>query len=245
MKEYLKKHHLFFSLGFFVLLFLAGTLIFNSFWSGKPFPSWATEHNDIKDYATVYISLLSFLGTIYAASLVIYAYDGWKEQHNTQLETDYKKDILRVTRKIAPLENKYSTILSSYQLYQGDETKTLPISIKIEEVYKLVELSNELICMLQELYLISSDIRFKRLKDHYFQYAQDYPTLLSFLHHWIKQEDAAERKRVILETLEQKIEITYIDINNDDSVDKSINAHLIKGLQQTQIIKFISESLKI
>ncbi|MCJ8163138.1 hypothetical protein [Acinetobacter zhairhuonensis] len=100
MNKYLKDHYLIFSLGFFFLLFLSGTLIFNSFWSGVPFPSFATTHNVRKDYISTYIALLSFLGTLYGAALVIYAYGGWKEQSNHETKKVFSIELLKIFLQI-------------------------------------------------------------------------------------------------------------------------------------------------
>lgn len=97
LKKYLrnlaKSHLLIFAFGFLGLLILAGTIIINVFWSGCVTPPLAQDNITIKDYMTLYLSMLGVVATLFASFVVIYAYDVWKEQHNTTLLAEESKII--------------------------------------------------------------------------------------------------------------------------------------------------------
>ncbi|HCA5336770.1 TPA: hypothetical protein MW296_001448 [Acinetobacter baumannii] len=86
LKKYLrnlaKSHLLIFAFGFLGLLILTGTIIINVFWSGCVTPPLAQDNATIKEYMTLYLSMLGVVATLFASFVVIYAYDNWKEQHN-------------------------------------------------------------------------------------------------------------------------------------------------------------------
>lgn len=247
MKNYLKEHHLIFGSVFFALLFLGVTLIFNAFWSGHPFPSWATKHRDIQDYATVYISLLAFLGTIYTASLVLYAYDGWKEQHNADIETEYKKEVLRVTRKIRPLEHKYNRMLGNYYTYKGNPEFVFPIKINMEEATELVDNSNDLIGLLNELYLLKNDFIYNDLYKRYYEHVCLYPSVLARINYIITVDDPEipNKNDAILEILGTQFKYEYVSKSGAIFNHSCKYAHLFSGLDSIMITEKIIEKLKI
>ncbi|MDC4532290.1 hypothetical protein OHV54_05055 [Acinetobacter baumannii] len=123
LKRYLrniaKNHLLIFAFGFLVLLLLVGTVIINVFWSGSVRPSFANDNTTIKDYMTLYLSMLGVVATLYASFVVIYAYDAWKEQKNFDTDVEllkqcdenlcrFKNDMDRICKKIIYIHNAYN-----------------------------------------------------------------------------------------------------------------------------------------
>ncbi|MCB2302127.1 hypothetical protein LGR50_05230, partial [Acinetobacter baumannii] len=100
MKLLVKNHLLVFAFGFLGLLILAGTIIINVFWSGCVKPPLAQDNATIKDYMTLYLSMLGVVATLYASFVVIYAYDAWKEQHNKSTLAELSRNIYNTINEL-------------------------------------------------------------------------------------------------------------------------------------------------
>lgn len=152
MKLLVKNHLLVFAFGFLGLLIFASTVIFNVFWSGHVAPPFAQDNTTIKDYMTLYLSMLGVVATLYASFVVIYAYDAWKEQHNKSTLAELSRNIYNTINelnllafyfrghihKIDESKDEYKElILKSDYLY--DQLKLLSNLIKSEELQKLNE----------------------------------------------------------------------------------------------------------
>ncbi|MBO1280985.1 hypothetical protein [Acinetobacter nosocomialis] len=129
LKSYLrnlaKNHLLIFAFGFLGLLLLVGTVIINVFWSGCVTPSFANDNTTIKDYMTLYLSMLGVVATLYASFVVIYAYDAWKEQKNFETDVEllkecdenlcrFQNEIDFVCKKIIGIHDIYNSSKSYY-----------------------------------------------------------------------------------------------------------------------------------
>ncbi|MCU4502045.1 hypothetical protein KTI78_02580 [Acinetobacter sp. WU_MDCI_Abxe161] len=93
LRNLAKNHLIIFAFGFLGLLILAGTIIINVFWGGCVRLPLAQDNATIKDYMTLYLSMLSVVATLFASFVVIYAYDIWKEQHNKTVLAEEAKII--------------------------------------------------------------------------------------------------------------------------------------------------------
>lgn len=97
----ISKYHLYiFAAGMPALLLLAGTVIINVFWSGIPFPPLAQKNDIIKDYMTLYIAMLGVAATLYGSFVVMYAYGGWKKQHNKAIEAERTMELINQIKSL-------------------------------------------------------------------------------------------------------------------------------------------------
>ncbi|HAV6161616.1 TPA: hypothetical protein JI309_10500, partial [Acinetobacter baumannii] len=88
----------------------------------------------LKDTWSIVGSIFGGITTLAAAYIAYYLYDDWRKPHNINIETDYKKEILKVIRKIIPMENKYHSLISNYHLYPDNPERNLPIQINTNEL---------------------------------------------------------------------------------------------------------------
>lgn len=118
MYKYIKKHLIVFAFFILILLILLGTLIINFYWGGSIFLAKSTKFDTIKDYMGIYISMLSFVSTIFASLVVIFAYDAWKEQKNYDSDSNLlniaEDNLLKFNSEIDPICKK---IIQIYQRY--------------------------------------------------------------------------------------------------------------------------------
>lgn len=97
----ISKYHLYiFAIGMPILLISAGTIIINVFWSGTVTPPVAVKNDVVKDYMTIYIAMLGVVATMYGSFVVIYAYGGWKEQHNKLVHSDRTLELINHLKKL-------------------------------------------------------------------------------------------------------------------------------------------------
>ncbi len=121
-------------LGFlaFLLIMAFLTIIFNWFWSGLgtdpthyfrlPFTK---NENEFKDYATLYVALLSFGASLFAGLVVFLVFTDWKDQHNKNIESSYYSEILSQVRTISNCIHEIKLVIdelgnnteSNYQIY--------------------------------------------------------------------------------------------------------------------------------
>jgi len=134
-------------LGFlaFLLIMIFLTIIFNWFWSGLgadptnhvrlPF---TTNENEFKDYATLYIALLSFGASLFAGLVVFLVFTDWKDQHNTEIENGYIQKILEELRKLTEIHEHLGEIFEDFyndnkdilEVSETNEFEKYPVHIK-------------------------------------------------------------------------------------------------------------------
>lgn len=101
----------------FIVIILLLTLIFNWFWSGlgddpsryKILPL-TNDLNDFKDYASLYIPLISFGATIFAGFVVFLVFNDWKVQHNQNIDSKYYDQALESFKNISITVRKFKTL---------------------------------------------------------------------------------------------------------------------------------------
>lgn len=89
-----------------ILVFL--TAIFNWFWTGtgvyKTRTFYAPFTNDFKefqDYATLYIALIAFGASMFAALAVFLVFNDWKDQYNQSIDSKYYDNALEAFKDIS------------------------------------------------------------------------------------------------------------------------------------------------
>lgn len=185
-------------------------------------------------------SIFGGMTTLAAAYIASKLYDDWRNPHNLNIETEHKKDILKIIRKIKPLEYKYDRLLSNHFIYKCAPDRTFPISLNDDELSQLTEYINELLSLLDELHLITKDVKIKNLLDHYYNYAQLYNYILVRSNFLYSQEDKSE----LIEFLRTNLKFDFIDIENKNWSSSTLYAYAFKGIENSKIRKYISESLK-
>lgn len=128
-----------------IILFL--TIIFNWFWTGLGddpthyyFPSITKVEQEFKDYATLYIALLSFGATLFAGLAVFLVFNDWKEQHNQSVDSKYYEKALDSFKSLS------STVRNFKVLY--DEIRYINISHNADATFfkdKYTVVKNELV----------------------------------------------------------------------------------------------------
>lgn len=110
-------------LGLLALLIMIAslTMIFNWFWSGLgtnpthyfrlPF---TTDENEFKDYATLYIALLSFGASLFAGLVVFLVFTDWKDQHNKNIESSYYNEALIKLKNISTCINNIKSLVDEF-----------------------------------------------------------------------------------------------------------------------------------
>ena len=158
------------------LLFLVLLFIFSFTWIVFDFQK---SLSSIKDSWAIVASVFGGFATLTAAYIAYSLYDDWKKPHNLNIESEHKKEVLRVIRKIIPLEYKYDRLISNHFIYHDQPDRTIPINITNEDLNELTSYINELLGLLEELFFITQDKNITDLKNHYYHYAQLYTYILS------------------------------------------------------------------
>ncbi|MDV7386071.1 hypothetical protein R4446_00120 [Acinetobacter baumannii] len=179
LKNYLrnlaKDHLLVFAFGFLILLVVVGTVIINIFWGGFFWLPLAKDNTTIKDYMTLYLSMLSVIATLYASFVVIYAYDAWKDQKNfdTNLAIlkaaeenlhHFKKNINKVSLTIIKIydtyvnENEHYIANSLYREPIESESKHLDDFYMYFEKYIDYNFDDQLMNLLNDYYSLAQEI---------------------------------------------------------------------------------------
>lgn len=156
----------------FLAIIFFSTAIFNWFWTGTGnskvryfYAPFTNDFNEFKDYATLYISLLSCCATIFAGLVVFLVFNDWKDQHNKTVIAEEAKsllisindDIEVITSISGTLRNKDRDIFF-HEIYDDELSKRIKrIS---ENNYKIS--SKALI-----LYELSEDEELKEIRDKY------------------------------------------------------------------------------
>ncbi|EEY78880.1 hypothetical protein HMPREF0012_01749 [Acinetobacter calcoaceticus RUH2202] len=197
--------------------------------------------SSLKDTWSIVGSVFGGITTLAAAYIAYYLYDDWSKPHNLSIETEHKKDILKIIRKILPLEHKYDGLISKYLLYPDQPDRTIPIEINESELNEFINNINELLGLLNELYFITKDENIKNLTSKYFSYAQLYHFILSKSEFFYKNGS----KEDLLKFLRLKLDFDFIDLDGQKWTTHTTYGFAIRGLDQVDLRKYISENLKI
>lgn len=160
-------------LGFlaFIGIILFSTAIFNWFWTGTGesssrsfYAPFTNDFNEFKEYAALYIALLSCCATAFAGFAVFLVFNDWKDQHNKTVIAEEAKslliaindDIEVITSISGTLRNKNRSLLV-HEIYDEIATRTKKIN---ENNYKIS--SKALV-----LYELNDDEKLKEIRDKY------------------------------------------------------------------------------
>jgi hypothetical protein len=218
------------------LLFMALLFIFAFTWIVFDFQESASS---IKDSWAIVASVFGGFSTLTAAYVAYSLYDDWKKPHNLNIENEHKQEILKIIRKITPLEYKYDRLVSNYYHYHNQPDRIMPIDIKNKDLDELTSYINELLGLLEELFFITQDKKITDLKNHYYHYAQLYNYILSRSNYLFKEGN----KKELLEFLGEKLEFDFIKDENEYT-NFTFYAYAFRGLNNVGLRKYISESLK-
>lgn len=218
------------------LMFLALLFIFAFTWIVFDFQK---SSSSIKDSLTIVASVFGGFSTLIAAYIAYSLYDDWKKPHNLNIESEHKKEVLRVIRKITPLEYKYDRLISNHFIYHDQSDRTTPIDITNDDLSELTSYINELLGLLDELFFITHDKNITDLKNHYYNYAQLYPYILSRSNFLFKEN----KKTELLNFLGEKLVFDFIK-NGEEHNNFTSYAYAFRGLDQVGLRKYISENLK-
>lgn len=196
--------------------------------------------NSLKDSWAIVGSLFGGFATLTAAYMAYSLYVDWRTPHDLNIETQYKKEILNVIRKLSPLEFTYDRLVSNHFLYKSDPQFTIPIEINNEELNNLSGHINELLGLLDELYIITRDNNIELLKKQYFNYAQLYSFVLVRANYLYKNEEKTE----LIEFLGTELKFDYINTEGQNCRSHTFYAHVFTGLRHTKLRNYISERLK-
>lgn len=195
----------------------------------------------LKDALSMTASFFGGITTLAAAYIAYYLYDDWRKPHNLSIETEHKKEILKIIRKIIPIEHKYDRLISNHFIYRDQSDRTIPIELNQHELNEFVNNINELFGLLNELYFITKDENINNLTSKYFNYAQLYHFILSRSESFYKSENKAD----LVNFLGTKLEFDFIDIDSKKWTTHTLYAYAFTGLEKVQLRKYISENLKL
>jgi len=193
-----------------------------------------------KETLTITISFFGGIATLGAAYIAASLYEDWRKPHDLNIETDYKKEILKIIRKITPLEFQYNKLISSHFLYSKHPERIIPIDIRPEDLSSFIDLINELLGLLDELFFISRDKNIENLKKHYYNYAQLYAYILRKSDYIFKNNDSGE----LVEFLRTQLNFEFTDSEGKSWSSSTLYAYAFVGLSQVKLRKYISESMK-
>ncbi|MHC3135226.1 hypothetical protein ACWPO0_05010 [Acinetobacter nosocomialis] len=197
--------------------------------------------SSLKDSWSIVGSVFGGITTLAAAYVAYYLYDDWKNPHNLSIETEHKKEILKVIRKIIPIENKYYPLISNHFKYSDNPEWTMPIELNQNELSEFNNNINELLGLLDELYFITNDKNIDNLKLYYLNYVQLYNFILSRSEFLYKNGD----KTQLVEFLRTKLKFKYIGVDGKEWTSTTLYAYAFQGLEKTNLRKYISENLKL
>ncbi|WP_151789815.1 hypothetical protein [Acinetobacter nosocomialis] len=197
--------------------------------------------SSLKDTWSIVGSVFGGITTLAAAYIAYSLYDDWVKPHNLNIETEHKKDILKIIRKISPLEHKYDGLISKYLLYPDQPDRTIPIEINESDLSEFINNVNELLGLLHELYFITKDEKISNITNQYFNYAQLYGFILSKSEYLYKNGN----KEDLLKFLRLKLKFDYIDLDGKKWTTTTSYGYAIRGLEKVELRKYISENLKL
>lgn len=194
----------------------------------------------LKDTWSIVSSIFSGTTTLIASYIAYSLYEDWRKPQNFNIEVEQKKEILRIIRKIIPLENKYDRLISNHFIYREQPERTIAIEINEIELTSFINAINELLGLMDELFYITKDQNIEKLKNYYLNYAQLYPYILIHSEFLYK----AEEKQKLLEFLGTRLEFDYIDSNGIQWSATTLYAYAFNGISKVEMRKYISETLK-
>lgn len=194
----------------------------------------------LKDSWTTIGSFFGGVATLVAAYIAYNLYDDWRQPHNLSIETEHKKAILAVIRKIIPIENKYDLLISNHFIYHDQPNRTIPIEIDQVELKELTKSINELLGLLEELYYITKDINLINFKNHYLNFVLLYHLILRKSEELYKNDD----KNELIEFLRTQLRFEFIDVDKKEWTGSTLYAYAFVGLKKVGLRKYISENLK-
>lgn len=197
--------------------------------------------SSLKDTWSIVGSVFGGITTLAAAYTAYYLYDDWIKPHNLSIETEHKKDILKIIRKIMPLEQKYYGLISNHILYPDQPDRTIPIELNQSELTDFINNINELFGLLNELYFITKDENITNFTNQYFSYAQLYGFVLNKSEYLYKSGN----KEDLLKFLSSKLEFDYIDLDGKKWTTHTFYGYAFQGLEKVKLRKYISENLKL
>lgn len=198
------------------------------------------ERSVLKDALSMTASFFGGIATLIAAYIAYSLYVDWRTPHNLNIETEHKKEILKVIRKLSPLEFKYNQLISNHFIYKSDPNFTIPIRINNEELTNLNDLINELLGLLDELYIITKDENIELLKRHYYNYAQLYSLILVRANYLYNEKNGSG----LVDFLGTELKFNYTDTDGQEWLSNTRYAHAFTGLFSTKLRKYIGERLK-
>lgn len=194
----------------------------------------------LKESWSVVSSLFGGITTLAAAYIAYGLYDDWRTPHNFNIETEHKKEILKVIRKILPLEYKYNRLISNHFVYPNNPEMTMPIDISKDDLTELTGYLNELLGLLDELFFITKNERVIQIKDQYYNYAQLYTYILGRSNYLFQNGEKSE----LVEFLRTHLTFDYINENSQKCNSFTLYAYAFRGLTNVKLQQFISENLK-
>jgi len=197
--------------------------------------------SSLKDTWSIVSSIFGGVTTLVAAYIAYCLYDDWRKPHNLSIETEHKKEILKIIRKISPIESKYNQLISNHFIYQDQPNRTVPIELDQNELKEFLKNINELLGLLDELYFITQDKNIENLTDRYLNYVQLYNFILIRSEYLYKNESKVD----LIEFLRTRLEFKYIDIDGITWTSNTLYAYAFSGLRMIQLRKYISENLKL
>ncbi|WP_336930326.1 hypothetical protein [Acinetobacter tandoii] len=194
----------------------------------------------LKDSWSIVSSLFGGITTLAAAYVATLLYTDWKDPHNSNIEAQHKKQILDIVRSLEQSEEKYHWLIKAY--LDGDKIAQSSIDLYLpeSELQIFIQNVNNLLSLLDELYLMTKDNSIKNIKEHYFNYSKHYTAIFSGLRDFPINKQKSSFHNYLNETSK------FIFIDKDDIENYEIVQHknLFQGIKKTRIKKHISEIIK-
>ncbi|MCK4090706.1 hypothetical protein HCY66_11580 [Acinetobacter radioresistens] len=153
-----------------IILFL--TAIFNWLWSGTGsdptrsfYLPFTNDFSEFKDYATLYIALLSFGATMFAGLVVFLVFNDWKEQHNTTVMSEEAKSLLI-------LVNDDLKIVSDIMAHLKNKPRHEKANIHLDDIlYNSIQRISENVYLIGNsaliLFELSNNAKLQRIRNDY------------------------------------------------------------------------------
>lgn len=145
------------AIGFFafigIMVFL--TAVFNLFWTGTggdptrtAYAPFTNDFNEFKEYAALYIPLISFGATLFAGFVVFLVFNDWKVQHNQNIESKYYNQALESFKNISNSINNIKSLVDESGMDINERADLLAnkyIEIRREYLKNLKDMQNQII----------------------------------------------------------------------------------------------------